>query len=43
MLAAEYSGAFAHAIQDRVSPYHVWDGYTVKREAFEDQFVKEGL
>lgn len=43
VLAAEYSGAFAHAIQDRVSPYHVWDGYTAKREAFEDQFVKEGL
>lgn len=43
VLAAEYTGAFSHAIQDRVSPYHVWDGYTAKREAFEDQFVKEGF
>ena len=43
ILAAEYSGAFAHAIQDRVSPYHVWDGYTEKREAFEDLLKEESL
>ena len=43
VLAAEYSGAFAHAIQDRVSPYHVWDGYVAKREAFEDQFADLGM
>jgi len=36
--AAEYVGAFAHAIQDRVSPYHVWDGYKEDREAFEDSY-----
>lgn len=40
--AAEYAGAFAHAIQDRVSPYHVWDGYSEEREAFEDQF-RDGI
>jgi hypothetical protein len=43
LLAAEYAGAFAHAIQDRVSPYHVWDGYTAKREAFEDKMAEQGL
>ncbi len=36
--AAEYLGAFAHAIEDRVSPYHVWDGYAEQREALEDEF-----
>ncbi len=41
--AAEYLGAFLHAIQDRVSPFHVWDGYTEKREALETQFSAEGL
>lgn len=43
VLAAEYSGAFAHAIQDRVSPYHVWDGYTAKREAFETLIAQADL
>ncbi len=43
LLAAEYAGAFAHAIQDRVSPYHVWDGYSAKREALEEQMAKQGL
>lgn len=41
--AAEYAGAFAHAIEDRVSPFHVWDGYTEEREALEDSFAGEGL
>ena len=41
--AAEYLGAFLHAIQDRVSPYHVWDGYTGKREALETKFADYGL
>ncbi|MCB1231482.1 MAG: hypothetical protein KDN19_14525 [Verrucomicrobiae bacterium] len=41
--AAEYSGAFAHAIQDRVSPFHVWDGYTAEREALETGLAAEGL
>jgi hypothetical protein len=41
--AAEYCGAFAHAIEDRVSPYHVWDGYTEEREALEDSLADEGL
>ncbi len=36
--AAEYLGAFAHAIEDRVSPYHVWDGYADQREALEDNY-----
>ncbi len=36
--AAEYLGAFAHAIEDRVSPYHVWDGYAEQREAVENEF-----
>ena len=36
--AAEYLGAFAHAIEDRVSPYHVWDGYADQREAVEDNY-----
>lgn len=36
--AAEYLGAFAHAIEDRVSPYHVWDGYADQREALENEF-----
>lgn len=36
--AAEYLGAFAHAIEDRVSPYHVWDGYADQREAVEDDY-----
>ncbi len=40
--AAEYVGAFAHAMQDRVSPYHVWDGYTEDREAFEDEY-RDGI
>ncbi|MAS96989.1 MAG: hypothetical protein CMO55_27675 [Verrucomicrobiales bacterium] len=43
LLAAEYFGAFAHAIQDRVSPFHVWDGYTREREAFEDLISEQGL
>lgn len=43
IIAAEYFGAFAHAIQDRVSPFHVWDGYTGEREAFEDSLAGEGL
>ncbi len=41
--AAEYAGAFAHAIEDRVSPYHVWDGYAAEREALEDDWESEGL
>ncbi len=41
--AAEYLGAFLHAIQDRVSPYHVWDGYTEKRETFETTYSEAGL
>lgn len=41
--AAEYGGAFAHAIEDRVSPYHVWDGYEKEREALEDSLSAEGL
>ncbi len=41
--AAEYCGAFAHAIQDRVSPFHVWDGYAREREALEDALAAEGL
>lgn len=43
VIAAEYFGAFAHAIQDRVSPFHVWDGYTEEREAFEDTLSDYGL
>lgn len=41
--AAEYAGAFAHAIEDRVSPYHVWDGYADEREQLEDALASEGL
>ncbi|MEM7011680.1 MAG: hypothetical protein AAF585_09370 [Verrucomicrobiota bacterium] len=41
--AAEYLGAFAHAIEDRVSPYHVWDGYVDAREKLETQFAEHGL
>lgn len=41
--AAEYAGAFAHAIQDRVSPFHVWDGYTAEREALETKLAEHGL
>lgn len=41
--AAEYTGAFAHAIQDRVSPGHIWDGYTDEREALEDSLARHGL
>lgn len=41
--AAEYAGAFAHAIEDRVSPYHVWDGYAEEREKLEDTLAAEGL
>lgn len=41
--AAEYAGAFAHAIEDRVSPFHVWDGYSGDREALEDSLAAEGL
>lgn len=41
--AAEFLGAFLHAIQDRVSPYHVWDGYTEKREALETEYADDGL
>jgi hypothetical protein len=41
--AAEYAGAFAHAIEDRVSPFHVWDGYREEREALEDSLAAEGL
>lgn len=36
--AAEYLGAFAHAIEDRVSPFHVWDGYGESREKLESRF-----
>ncbi|MDF1812715.1 MAG: hypothetical protein P1V20_10890 [Verrucomicrobiales bacterium] len=36
--AAEFLGAFAHAIEDRVSPYHVWDGFAVQREELESQY-----
>lgn len=43
VVAAEYFGAFAHAIQDRVSPYHVWDGYVDEREALEDSLADAGL
>ncbi|MDF1861398.1 MAG: hypothetical protein P1U87_14375 [Verrucomicrobiales bacterium] len=43
VIAAEYFGSFAHAIQDRVSPYHVWDGYTPQREAFESTLSDHGL
>lgn len=41
--AAEFCGAFAHAMEDRVSPYHVWDGYEKEREALEDSLRAEGL
>lgn len=41
--AAEYFGAFAHAIQDRVSPVHVWDGFAEEREDFENRLASEGL
>lgn len=41
--AAEYGGAFAHAIEDRVSPYHVWDGYQAEREALEESLAEHGL
>lgn len=41
--AAEYAGAFAHAIQDRVSPGHIWDGYIDEREALEDSLAAHGL
>ncbi len=41
--AAEYCGAFAHAIEDRVSPFHVWDGYAGEREALEDSLADHGL
>lgn len=41
--AAEYAGAFAHAIEDRVSPFHVWDGHGADREALEDALAAEGL
>lgn len=41
--AAEYFGAFAHAIQDRVSPVHVWDGFTEEREEFENRLASDGL
>ncbi|MDB3940492.1 hypothetical protein N9406_05955 [Verrucomicrobiales bacterium] len=43
VIAAEYFGAIAHAIQDRVSPFHVWDGYKLQREAFEDGLAAHGL
>jgi hypothetical protein len=41
--ATEYCGAFAHAIEDRVSPFHVWDGYAEEREALEDSLAEHGL
>ncbi|MCG8598552.1 MAG: hypothetical protein MI807_00220 [Verrucomicrobiales bacterium] len=43
VIAAEYFGAFAHAIQDRVSPFHVWDGYKEEREHFETGLAAHGL
>ncbi len=43
VMAAEYFGAFAHAMEDRVSPFHVWDGYGGKREALEDRLADQGL
>ena len=33
--AAQYAGSFAHAIQDRTSPVHAWDGYGAERAAVE--------
>lgn len=41
--AAEFCGAFAHTIEDRASPYHVWDGYEKEREALENSLSAEGL
>lgn len=43
VIAAEYFGAFAHAIQDRVSPFHVWDGFKAERETFEQTLAGHGL
>ena len=43
VIAAEYFGAIAHAIQDRVSPFHVWDGFKVEREMFEQSLAAHGL
>ena len=33
--AAQFAGSFAHAIEDRSSPWHAWDGYTAERKAVE--------
>jgi len=33
--AAQFMGTFAHAIEDRSSVYHAWDGYSALREQFE--------
>jgi len=41
--AATYAGSFAHAIEDRSSPVHAWDGYGTQREAFETQHAAQGL
>ncbi len=35
--AAQFAGSFAHAIQDRSSTVHAWDGYGAERSAVETQ------
>ena len=38
--AAQYAGSVAHAVEDRSSPVHAWDGYDAERIALE---VANGL
>jgi len=33
--AAQFAGSFAHAIEDRSSPWHAWDGYVAERKTIE--------
>jgi hypothetical protein len=35
--AAQYAGSFAHAIEDRSSTVHAWDGYGAERSTVESQ------
>jgi len=40
--AAQYAGTLAHAIEDRSSVYHAWDGYSAEREQFETDHGIQG-
>jgi len=41
--AAQFAATLAHAVEDRSSPVHAWDGYSSQREAFETKHADQGL